>query len=73
MPVETASPGRVQSRLAANGLDDVHTWPRLAPAVATDTAYATAQYLAEHVLALPVGRRVDPERIVTVGSGLEQR
>lgn len=70
MPVETDRPRRVQSRLAAEGLDGVHTWPRLADAVAADPTYATAQSLAEHVLALPVGRRVDPERIVTIGAGL---
>ncbi|MFC3958324.1 DegT/DnrJ/EryC1/StrS family aminotransferase [Halovivax cerinus] len=68
-PVEADRPGRVRNRLTAAGID-VHTWPRLPTLVRETPTYATAQYLADHVLALPVDRRVQPEQVASVGASL---
>ncbi|AGB16233.1 putative PLP-dependent enzyme possibly involved in cell wall biogenesis [Halovivax ruber XH-70] len=69
VPVEAAQPAVVQSQLATAGLD-VHTWPRLPVDVVADPTYETAQALGASVLALPVDRGVDTDRIASLGATL---
>ncbi|WP_254862655.1 DegT/DnrJ/EryC1/StrS family aminotransferase [Halovivax gelatinilyticus] len=73
MPVYAPDPDAVSNRLRRLGVDGVHRWPRLHPAVAANPDYAVATRLAEHVLTVPVHQHVDPARIETIADGFVDR
>lgn len=67
-PAYAEAPASLLDDLASHGVRDVHTWPRLPAEVDREPSFETASRLARHVVALPVHRRVEPDRIAAVGS-----
>lgn len=72
-PVRADDPDWLRRELARAGLDDVHTWPRLAAPVRADPSYACSRRLAGTVLLLPVDQRLVPESIDRVGRQIDHR
>ncbi|GAB3036249.1 DegT/DnrJ/EryC1/StrS family aminotransferase [Natronobiforma cellulositropha] len=66
-PVRATRPARFRRELERCDVGGVHTWPRLAPAVLTDSTYETARTLSESVLTLPVHQHIDAAQIDAVG------